>query len=217
MDEKELAGELNVHEPRSWEHTVPSPELCRLGHHLYERRDDVIARADSLNPAGGFQVDAATQASTARVIALSTEAVARWMAGEGVEAAREIGREAAAIFGQLAIQRAAPLDEVTKRALRWRDAAWEVMTEIVAEHGFDQEVRFQARRMLQRSLDVTLVRLCEDFENERRLIDEELGKRQQELACAFSVHAPQYKTATFGFLHLIRCGSRPFAVATMGL
>ena len=45
------------------------------------------------------------------------------MAGEGVDTAREVGREAAAIFGQLAIQRAAPLNEITKRALRWRDAA----------------------------------------------------------------------------------------------
>ena len=35
--------------------------------------------------------------------------------------------------------------------------------------------------MLQRSLDVTLVRLCEAFESERSLVDDELARRQQEL------------------------------------
>jgi diguanylate cyclase (GGDEF)-like protein len=36
--------------------------------------------------------------------------------------------------------------------------------------------------MLQRSLDVTLVRLCEAFESERRAVDDELARRQEELA-----------------------------------
>src|ERR1700722_4371334 len=181
MDDNQLVGKLSKPGATSWEDTAPTPEVCRLGQYLYERREDVIARAESLNRAGAVQLDSATDASVARVVAVSTEAVARWMAGEGVETARDVGREAASIFGQLAIQRAAPLGEITKRALRWRDAAWEVMTEIVVEHGFDEQVRIQARRMLQRSLDVTLVRLCEAFESERSLIDDELGKRQQEL------------------------------------
>jgi diguanylate cyclase (GGDEF)-like protein len=181
MDDNKLVGKLSKPTVTSWEDTAPMPEVCRLGNYLYERREDVITRAESLNRAGSVQLDSATDASVARVVAVSTEAVSRWMAGEGVEIARDVGREAAAIFGQLAIQRAAPLDEITKRALRWRDAAWEVMTEIVVEHGFDEQVRIQARRMLQRSLDVTIVRLCEAFESERSLVDDELGKRQQEL------------------------------------
>ena len=36
--------------------------------------------------------------------------------------------------------------------------------------------------MLQRSLDVTLVRMCESFESERRRGDEQLTRRQRELA-----------------------------------
>ena len=36
--------------------------------------------------------------------------------------------------------------------------------------------------MLQRSLDVTLVRMCESFEEERRKAHEELSRRQEELA-----------------------------------
>jgi diguanylate cyclase (GGDEF)-like protein len=156
-------------------------ELRALGEALLQRANDVIARVERLNRQGALQLDMAAHRSIARVVAVSTEAVARWMAGEGLGTAREVGREAAAIFGQLAIQRAAPLNEITKRALRWRDATWEVIGELAVEKGVSEEVLADARNMLQRSLDVTLVRLCEAFENERNSVDEELYQRQQEL------------------------------------
>ncbi len=157
------------------------PELRRLGRSLFERRNDVISRVERLNRQGRLQLDPAAHRSIARVISVSTEAVARWMSGEGADTAREVGREAAMIFGQLAIQRAAPLHEITKRALRWRDATWEVLTEIGATEQLPDEVLRQARRMLQRSLDVTLVRLCEAFEGERTSVDGVLERRQAEL------------------------------------
>lgn len=157
------------------------PELRRLGEGLFERRNDVIARVERLNRLGSLQLDTAAHRSIARVIAVSTEAVARWMSGEGADTAREVGREAATIFGQLAIQRAAPLNEISKRALRWRDASCEVLGEIARQHQIADEILEEARRMVQRSLDVTLVRLCEAFEGERHGVDEELERRQQEL------------------------------------
>jgi diguanylate cyclase (GGDEF)-like protein len=159
----------------------PSPELCRLGAALGARAQDVVARAEERNLLGTLRLDPETHRSIARVVAVSTEAVALWMCGEGVDRAREVGLESAAIFGQLAIQRAAPLNEITKRALRWRDAAWDVLTEIADEQGTSDAVLAEAQHMLQRSLDVTLVRLCEAFEHERRNVDEELGRRQGEL------------------------------------
>ena len=97
------------------------------------------------------------------------------MAGEGPEAAREAGKEAWRIFGQLAAQHAAPLDEVTKRCLRWRDAAEDVARESAIELGLAREVLWQALDMLKRSLDATLVRVCSSFEAERRRADEELS------------------------------------------
>ncbi|HEX3803838.1 MAG TPA: EAL domain-containing protein [Solirubrobacteraceae bacterium] len=160
---------------------MPAPEVVRLGTRLFERREEVVRRAELLNRAGKLQLDAAAHASVARVVAVSTDAFARWMSGEGEETAREVGREAATIFGQLAIQREAPLNEITKRALRWRDAAREVLDEIADEQSASVDARREAHRMLQRSLDVTLVRLCEAFENERSLVDDELARRQQEL------------------------------------
>src|SRR5438128_2148867 len=47
------------------------------------------------------------------------------MAGGNPEEGRETGRKAFETYGQLAAQRIAPLNEVAKRCLRWRDAVAE--------------------------------------------------------------------------------------------
>jgi diguanylate cyclase (GGDEF)-like protein len=130
----------------------------------------------------GQMLDNDVEDRFARVGAVSTIAVARWMAGEGPDVAREIGQESWGIFGQLAAQRAAPLNEVTKRCLRWWNAAEDVVQEIADRLEVPQDVRSQALGMLQRSLSVTLVRMCESFEVERQRADDELDRRQQELA-----------------------------------
>jgi diguanylate cyclase (GGDEF)-like protein len=104
------------------------------------------------------------------------------MAGEGVEVARDVGQESWSIFGQLAAQRAAPLNEVTKRCLRWRDATAHVIGEGAADLQLSSAAVEKAQRMLQRSLDVTLVRMCESFEVERQRALEELTRRQEELS-----------------------------------
>jgi diguanylate cyclase (GGDEF)-like protein len=104
------------------------------------------------------------------------------MAGEGAAVARDVGQESWRIFGQLAAQRAAPLNEVTKRCLRWRDAADDVVRETAERLALQPEVLAAALAMLQRSLDVTLVRMCQSFESERQRAHEELTRRQEELA-----------------------------------
>jgi diguanylate cyclase (GGDEF)-like protein len=181
MDDSPLQVKLKYGRRALGSDTTPAPELVRLGTRLFERRHEVVGRAELLNRAGQLQLDATAHASVARVVAVATDAFARWMSGESEQAARDVGREAATIFGQLAIQREAPLNEITKRALRWRDAAREVLDEIADEQSASVDTRREAHRMLQRSLDVTLVRLCEAFENERSLVDDELARRQQEL------------------------------------
>ena len=74
------------------------------------------------------------------------------------------------------------MNEVTKRCPRWCDAAGEVVRECARELELAPVVLEQALRMLQRSLNVTLVRMCESFEAERQSADEELEHRQRELA-----------------------------------
>jgi diguanylate cyclase (GGDEF)-like protein len=162
--------------------TSPADDLGRLGHAVNARTDDVVEAMLRRTKQSGCQLDAAVEERFARVGTVSTVAVARWMSGEGPEVAREVGQEAWQIFGQLASQRAAPLNEVTKRCLRWCDAAREVVQECAQELELEPAVLTQALAMLQRSLNVTLVRMCESFESERQCADEELTRRQHELA-----------------------------------
>ncbi len=157
-------------------------DLRRLGEALKVGTDEVVAGMLRRSAGSGAVLDALVEDSFTRVGSVSTIAVARWMAGDGEEVAREVGRESWRIFGQLAAQRAAPLNEVTKRCLRWRDAAEEVVRERATALGLAEDVLDGALAMLQRSLDVTLVRMCEAFEEERRKAHEELSRRQDELA-----------------------------------
>jgi diguanylate cyclase (GGDEF)-like protein len=162
--------------------TVDPDQLRRLGEALNARTDDVVAGIHRRSASSGHVLDAVVEESFVRVGKVSTIAVARWMAGDGAAVAREVGQESWRIFGHLAAQRAAPLNEVTKRCLRWRDAAEEVVRERAAALGLAEEVLDRALAMLQRSLDVTLVRMCEAFEEERRKAHDELSRRQDELA-----------------------------------
>ena len=130
----------------------------------------------------GEVVDGLVQESFERICASSTDAVARWIAGEGLEEAREAGWEAWQIFGELAARRAASLKEVTRRCLCWRDVAADVLRESAANRGAWPEALAEALTMLQLSLEFSLVRMCECFETERRRTDDELAHREEELA-----------------------------------
>ncbi|MDX6595292.1 MAG: hypothetical protein QOI72_674 [Solirubrobacterales bacterium] len=156
-------------------------QLTRLGIELNRRTPDVVQRIVARSAKSGLTLDRVVAESFEEVGAVSTVAVARWMAGEGEAVARGVGQESWRIFAQLASQREAPLNEVTKRCLRWRDCAAEVVRESASELELDDAILEQALRMLQRSLDVTLVRMCESFEEERQRAHEELTSRQQEL------------------------------------
>jgi diguanylate cyclase (GGDEF)-like protein len=157
-------------------------DLSLLGCALHDRVGDVVDAMLGRTQDSGSQLEAAVEERFARVGTVSTIAVARWMSGEGAEVARDVGQEAWQIFGQLASQRAAPLNEVTKRCLRWCDAAREVVAECAQALELEPAVLEEALAMLQRSLNVTLVRMCESFESERQSADEELEQRQRELA-----------------------------------
>jgi diguanylate cyclase (GGDEF)-like protein len=156
-------------------------ELQRLGNALNASTAEVVHEMMRRSAVSGRTLDKVVETSFEQVGEVSTVAVSRWMAGEGEAVAREVGQESWRIFAQLASQRAAPLNEVTKRCLRWRDSTAEVLGRKADELDLDTGVLDQALEMLQRSLDVTLVRMCQSFEDERRLAHEELTKRQKEL------------------------------------
>jgi diguanylate cyclase (GGDEF)-like protein len=172
---------------------VPSPpsilvdqageDLCRLGEALKARCADVLELTLArISGAPGEEVDALVQDSFERISASSTIAVARWIAGEGLQVAREAGQETWQIFGELAAHRAASLHDVTKRCLCWRDSMAEVLRESAVQLEVPGVALAQALNILQLSLEFTLVRMCECFEIERRRTDEELARREEELA-----------------------------------
>jgi diguanylate cyclase (GGDEF)-like protein len=156
-------------------------ELSKLGHELSARTSDVVAQMMRSSAESTKTLDTVVEDSFEDVGTVSTVAVARWMAGEGEAVAREVGQESWRIFAQLASQREAALNEVTKRCLRWRDSTLEVLDESATALGLAPATLSTARAMVQRSLDVTLVRMCQSFEDERQRAHEELTSREKEL------------------------------------
>jgi diguanylate cyclase (GGDEF)-like protein len=158
-------------------------EVRRLGDALGARVDDVLRRTTArANQGSRAQLDRSVLESFDRIGRSSTSAVATWMAGGNPQDGRETGREAWHTYGQLAAQSAAPLNEVTKRCLRWRDSVADVLRETAGELGIHGTALARALSMVQHTLDVTLVRMCEAFEQERARMAQELTRREDELA-----------------------------------
>ncbi|MGA8746038.1 MAG: EAL domain-containing protein [Solirubrobacterales bacterium] len=157
-------------------------DLHLLGEALKGRVEDVLALTVELTTGPEHDVDAVVQDSFERIGRSSTIAVARWIAGESMEVAIQAGRETWEIFGELAVHRAATLDEVTWRCFWWRNAMAEVLRESSVELEISPEVLAQAHNILQLSLEFSLLRMCECFETERQRTDEELARREEELS-----------------------------------
>jgi len=156
-------------------------ELRALGQRLRGQIPVVLTRTIERNNTSGLQLGPEVEERFRRIGEISTEAVASWMAGASPDEAISVGQEVWAIFGQLAAQRAAPLAEVTKRVWRWRDATHEVLAETATAHSIGAQALERARWMIETSLRLTLVQLCDYFDAERGRTDQELKRRQDEL------------------------------------
>ena len=169
---------------QSWSVPAMDPEagVRLLGEELRAQTAEVVRRTVARSSASGSTLDAVVEERFERVGEVSTIAVASWMAGESPEAAMAVGHEVWGIFGALAAQRAATLAEVTKRCWRWRDSAGEILNETSARLRLPQNALALALEMLENSLRLTLVQMSECFDSERELADEELDRRQEELA-----------------------------------
>jgi len=157
-------------------------EVCRLGDELARRVEEVVERTVARSRQAGQVPDSLTADSFAQIARVSSAAVALWMAGGSPEQGRETGRKAFETYGQLAAQRVIPMNEIAKRFLRWRDSMAEVLNDIARELAVSPAALAQAVSMVQRTADVTQVRMCESFEIERARTDEELASREKELA-----------------------------------
>ena len=156
-------------------------DVRRLGGALRERADDVLAGTIARSK-DSQAYDARVRASFARTCSVSTAAVALWLAGGDPKAGHKAGNETWTIYGDLAARRAAPLGELIKRCLRWRDSVADVLRESAEQLNTCPEALPRALAMLQVSIDVTHVRTCQAFEAVRQRTDEELGERREDLA-----------------------------------
>ncbi len=157
-------------------------ELRRLGEALGSRSAEVLQRTVDRTIRSGEVVDPLIQESFERICSETTPAVALWIAGEDLEVTVESSRECSKIFGELAAHRAASLHEVTRRSIWWRKVMAEVLRECATELEVGREALHAALDMLQASLEFSLLRVCESFEAERKRTDEELTRREEELA-----------------------------------
>jgi diguanylate cyclase (GGDEF)-like protein len=157
----------------------PDAHVRLLGEQLRAASEHVLAT--TVVRSSGLALSDVVEERFRRMGEISTLAVAGWMAGGSPQEAMEIGQEVWQIFGQLAAQRAAPLAEVTKRVWRWRDAALEQLQQTAAREQLPADALAQALAMLETTLRLTLVQMCQSFDAERARADEELERRQHEL------------------------------------
>jgi len=174
--------EVRVPMPPSAPAERPSEDLCRLGEALKARTAEVLEETAARTTGPDHVVDAVVQESFERICTSSTIAVARWIAGEGMQVAIEAGQETWLIFGELAAHRAASLNEVTWRCFSWRNVMAEVLRASAEELDSSPGALAEALNILQLSLEFSLLRMCECFEEERQRTDEELTRREEELS-----------------------------------
>src|SRR3954469_2367583 len=99
----------------------------KLGEAVVCRCEHVLTETVKQTARSGQAVEAHVQGSFERICVNSTVAVARWIAGDGLEVTRDSARETSHIFGELAAHRAASLHEVTRRSMWWRNVMADVL------------------------------------------------------------------------------------------
>jgi diguanylate cyclase (GGDEF)-like protein len=173
-----------VRAPRAPSNPTPETgtELRALGEALEARADEVLALTVERTTGPGHEIDPTVQASFERICRTASVAVAGWIAGQSMDAAIEAGRETWEIFGELAVHRAALLNEVVWRCFWWRNTMAEYLDRTATELGAAPATTAHARNLLQLSVEFNLLRMCECFEVERQRTDEELNRREAELS-----------------------------------
>ncbi len=112
----------------------------------------------------------------------ATKAVSDWMQGGSIDNASRNGFVAASVFGRLVAEAIAPLDELTRRCLKWRELTSQLLTNYASANPVDPQALSKALQMLNRSTDATLVRMSTSFEQVRQHLRQEVIEHQKELA-----------------------------------
>jgi diguanylate cyclase (GGDEF)-like protein len=175
-------AEIRVPVPPTSFAEPPAADVRRLGEALKARAGEVLEQTIAQTAESGEVVESLVQDRFERICTGSTVAVARWIAGDGLEVTNDAARETSQIFGELAARRAASLTEVTRRSLCWRNVMASVLRDSAERLDVPDDALSEALNMVQLSVEFSLLRVCECFEEERKRTDEELARREEELA-----------------------------------
>ncbi|MHB1860533.1 MAG: diguanylate cyclase domain-containing protein [Solirubrobacteraceae bacterium] len=182
MPETESASIVGADDPIAIE-----VELSRLGDALLRSADELIEavriRADRKRElAREARLDDAVEESFSRLGGLATIAVARWIAGDPVDDAFAAGQDFSRVFAQLAASSDVPLGEVVRRCQYWRDACRQEIFAAVAAGLASHRAAELARQSVDLAADHALASMSVIFDTERQQMQQELTRRQDELA-----------------------------------
>ncbi|MHB1584624.1 MAG: diguanylate cyclase domain-containing protein [Acidimicrobiales bacterium] len=152
--------------------------LSALSQGLRGRVEEAVAGTS----VDGLGLSSAELAETAAVVRTATIGFAQWLGGASPAVARGSAASLWSLSGRLTAGRSGRLKLLVQRCLRWRDSVAGILREEADRQHVAPGAFEQALAMLGRSLDVTLVRIAENVDGERRRIDAELARQQQELA-----------------------------------
>ncbi|MCL5047478.1 MAG: EAL domain-containing protein [Firmicutes bacterium] len=155
-------------------------ELAVLGRVLEEHSEEIVTLLKPLTP-NSIDFGTVGEADFAGAAVQATLAVAHWMQGRSIDEASKNGLIAASVFGRLAAEAIASLDELTRRCLKWRDISIQLLSDYAFAHQMTAATP-KAIQMLNRSTDATLVRMSTSFEQVRQHLRRELAEHQRELA-----------------------------------
>jgi diguanylate cyclase (GGDEF)-like protein len=142
--------------------------------------DDVVTGLRGRTLESNCVLDEGVEAIFLAAAKTSTAAFSYWLSSGDPDLARRDGLDAVRDFAQLAARNDAPLNEVTKRCLRWHDSVESQLRGDAIRLGVEENLP-EALSMLQRSLYTTLVRMTEAFEVERQNSYRELVAHQERI------------------------------------
>lgn len=174
--------ELQRHEPGEIHE-----DLRRLGSTLLQRTGEVIEQITGRAHArraveGAPKLDSAVEDRFVRLGTLATAAVARWLAGEPIDVASSVGAEFSRVFAQLVAASDVPLGEVVRRCRYWRDGCDLALREAAELGVAGPEALHCAQESINRAADHALAQMTAIFDGEHRRVQDELRRRQEELA-----------------------------------
>jgi hypothetical protein len=152
-------------------------ELTQLGRALEQQVDALIDRLrtalgnDPENPHGEPLLEDTRSA---------TSAFARWLTTGNPAGCRAAGRDACHSFGRVVASDGISTTDMIRGCQTWRNVVAEVLVEEAQRLARPESALAQARGMLQRSHEVTLLQFAGAFDSERERLHEELRVRESQ-------------------------------------